>query len=250
VRGLINILLAEDDIEMLQGLTRFIDWEFYGFRIIRAAKNGHEACKLFAELLPEVIITDISMPVMSGLELIREAKKLRPDVKCVIISCHEEFEYAREAVRLHADEYLLKHTLTETELIQTINKIKQNIASNLAIISNETPPITSNPDIMKAVKYIEHHLGGSINQKTLSVHINMNPSYFSRLFKRETGMSFSDFVLQKRIQKATDLLVNTTICVEEIVRAVGIESVSYFYRIYKQLTGSTPGDTRNKAKRG
>ncbi len=79
--------------------------------------------------------------------------------------------------------------------------------------------------------------------------VNMNSNYFSRLFKNEVGTSFSDYLVNKRMEVATELLGNSGLSIEEIVKAVGIESISYFYRVYKKVTGRTPGDIRNKARR-
>ena len=124
---MIRTLIVDDDIEMLQGLANIINWEDYGFSIVGKAENGFEALNIISEIMPDVVITDITMPVMNGLELIREAKKFKPDIKSVIISCHEEFNYAREAIRLEADEYIIKHTLTEDELIKVINTLKIKI---------------------------------------------------------------------------------------------------------------------------
>ncbi|MCL2286521.1 MAG: response regulator [Firmicutes bacterium] len=350
---MIKVLLAEDDIEMLEGLTNAIDWQAHGFTIVGAVRDGAAALDTIKKTVPDLIITDITMPRINGLELIRRAKELQPKAKSIIISCHEEFEFAREAIRLQADEYLLKHTLTEDMLLKAIIKLKTKIAAEaeqlhnyygldsapehsfhltewanlydtyspilkkavrdgdaltlskksnelikhinekkyhpssqkavlskilieLALIMPDTRGIsvealqlkgdnysfqqgiqviieklanyrynTKNKDVLKAIAYIEEHLHCNFSCKSVARHINMNSSYFSRLFKKETGFSFSNFVLQKRIDKATELLYNTRYNVDEIVRMVGIESVSYFYRIYKRMTGNTPGDVRN-----
>jgi len=351
---MIKVILVEDDIEMLEGLKHVIDWESLGFSIVGTARNGNAALSLVEKHAPDVIITDITMPMMSGLELISAVKKIHPQIKSVIISCHEEFEYAREALRLNANEYLLKHTLTAEALTQVIHKVKaaiddeakqlQNyygidepstdihqsyqlkkltslyesyapvmksaiknaeggllietakqfmeavgdqyhpapfkvILSKLLIemamimpnshgISIESLQLkhgsqyfmdtiqfmaekltkakykTSNLDVLKAIEYIESHLDTNISGKGVAKHVNMNSSYFSRLFSKELGVSFSDFVLQKRIARATELLSSTKHSVDEIADMVGIESISYFYRIYKRMTGKTPGDVR------
>ena len=344
---MIRTILVEDDIEMLEGLKNVIDWESFGFTIVGSVRNGSTALNLLEKLHPDFIITDITMPGMDGLELISHAKKANPKIKSVIISCHEEFEYAREAMRLHANEYLLKHTLTEETLIQIITKIKETIDSEakqlqdffgleqsyqlteinnlyesyapilknavknvdsillvnsskeliknagdkyhpapfkamlskllieLAIVMPDSHGIsvtalqlkdgshyfldtvqviaeklaklkynTTNPEILKAIEYIDKNIAENISCKAVSKHVNMNSNYFSRLFSKELGLNFSDFVLQKRIARATELLSNTKHSVDEIAGLVGIESVSYFYRIYKKMTGKTPGDVR------
>jgi YesN/AraC family two-component response regulator len=528
---MIKTLIVDDDIEMLQGLTNIIRWEDYGFTIAGTAESGLEALNMISSVLPDVVITDITMPVMDGLELIREAKKFKPDIKSIIISCHEDFSFAKEAIRLEADEYILKHTLTEEELIRIVNKLRAKLqaeqekreylhkayrerninkyvilekfytdimsnhvadreevrnraavsgillpAGNFRLVScfvddmeevlrqspipeeelfrlsilniveetvtaeeginvfpygrnafaflywDNTPEvrikqkilslagqiqenvqsvlkfrlsvcfsgvygdimdlkkaadevealraayffegpghvitegvkfagksasdlymefgpalkgflsmrrhkelsgcieslferisaeryapreirtllrrlfidmeaafsnyeinmepfqirgdtlgrykkitarameyvfgklgearnIASRPEINKVVEYINSHINEEISCESMAGLVSMNTNYFSRLFKNEVGLSFSDYLVKRRMEVATELLGNSALSIEEIVEAVGIESISYFYRVYKKITGKTPGDIRNKARR-
>jgi two-component system response regulator YesN len=125
--GLIKILIIDDDIEILQGLVNLIDWNFYGCEIVGQADNGEDALMLAKQYGPDIIITDIAMPTMSGLELIREVKKLYPETKSIILTCHKDFDYAKEAIELETEFYLTKYTLTEEELIKAISKVKEKI---------------------------------------------------------------------------------------------------------------------------
>jgi two-component system, response regulator YesN len=527
---MIRTLIVDDDVEMLQGLTNIINWEDYGFSIVGRAINGFEALNIISDIMPDVVITDITMPVMNGLELIREAKKFNPNIKSIIISCHEEFNYAREAIRLEADEYIIKYTLTEEGLINVLNELKikidnecvqrENLSkanrelninkyvilekfyndimennipnkeeiNNRSSLSNITLPsgnfrlisfFVDNPDevmehspikeyslfkfcilniieetikgtehmnvfsydksafallywdnsdevlikqkiismikdiqyniklilifkmsvcfssvykdvlnlkratdetealrmmyfyqgsgeiimsgrefknkdsnvlykefgpefrgalciqkrselveclnkiftrivaddyspnsirtllrrlivdmeaaldkyevsmevfqikgdtfimyrkivedaleymleklsesrnitirseIKKVVEYIETHINEEISCENMAGYINMNSNYFSRLFKNEIGMSFSDYTVNRRMNVATELLNNSNYSIEEITKAIGIDSISYFYRAYKKITGKTPGDVRNRAR--
>lgn len=527
---MIKTVIVDDDIEMLQGLANIINWEDYGFTIVGKAKNGFEALNIVSESMPDVIITDITMPVMDGLELIREAKKFKPNIKSVIISCHEEFNYAREAIRLEAGEYIIKHTLTEDGLINVINVLKtkikieseqrENLSKairelninrhvivekffmdimdnniinkeeiySLSALSNIVLPrgrfrlisffvdnmdevleqcpieeyslfkfcilnlfeetvkekdyvnlfsyndntfallywdntdevpikqktismvkeiqsnvqlflkfklsvcfsgvyddilslkeaveetetlrmayfyqgsgeiitskiefknkdsndlykkfgsefkgalsiqnrselmecvnklfarvvmgdytpnslktllrrliidmevalgkyevsmeafkikgdtftmykkvfeealeymfgklgefrnITSRTEVKRVIEYIETHINEEISCESMASFVNMNSNYFSRLFKNEIAMSFSDYIMNKRMNVATQLLSHSDYSIEEITKAIGIESVSYFYRAYKKITGNTPGDVRNKVR--
>lgn len=526
---MIKVLLVDDDVEMLQGLSNIIRWEDHGFTIAGTAVNGLEALNMISEIMPDIVVTDITMPSMDGLELIREAKKFKHGLKSVIISCHEDFEYAREAIRLEADEYILKHTLTCEELLRVLTAVKEKIeyerrqldsiyktnrelymnrdvilekffselmnndtalkpeisdraalngivlpegsfrlisafvddidkvlrqgpvndygslrAGVLNIIeetskglenknvfpyrknafgllywdnTKEVPlkqkiiamlgdiqknmrdvlgfrlsfcissvydnmqelkkaaqevealrdsyffkgpgeiitkrtvfsfsepkdlyekfgpeikgllsrhkrretrelldslferlsageyspncvrllfrhlisdmesisgrygmdleeyqircdtfaasrktlldaidyvfdrldePLNkvTRPEIRKVIEYMDAHLSEEISCDNMAGYVNMNSSYFSRLFKNEVGLSFSDYLLNRRMETATKLLGNSDYSIEQIVKAVGIESISYFYRAYKKITGKTPGDVRNKA---
>lgn len=526
---MIKVLIADDDVEMLIGLRNIIKWEDYGLTISAEACNGTEALRLALECKPDCIITDITMPGISGLELIRKLKEINPSMKSIILTCHEDFNYAKEAIGLAADEYIVKYTLTKEDLIKALIKIKSlldrekekvssyystqlelernkyvireklftdlydntisvneisSIASGINIqildnyriigfyidnyaktmqesvitevnllkfavcniieeimhdekntiftpfrnhffmlyrsnladkdinqklldklkeiqkniytvlnikfsicigsvykdirnfrkateqtdllrkgyffkgqgeiikdyLSNNDVIHTSidesirkeienelyafinhmdhnglilllkrlgekaakenySPEAVKALtrrivvdieaaanrndmilesryisadtfdectrqlallieeftqksedrknnhyrkeisdvlKYMAQNLEKDINCQTMADYVHMNSSYFSRLFKNETGLSFSDYLIQKRIERSTELLYHSNMSVEDITKAVGLENVSYFYRMYKRITGRTPGEIRRK----
>ena len=348
---MIKTILVDDDVEMLEGLSSIIDWEAYGLAVIGTYKNGFEALNAVSRYKPEIIISDITMPNMDGFELIREAKKFNSGISSIILSCHEEFEYAQEAIRLNADEYLIKHTLTSEALAKTILRLREKVLqrreersisqrsttlkkldelcsffslklckaaleSNVEALLGTMAELiecdlaqfslgdlrdamrrllidtalniqntdisveivqlnssnfeelvqsfeasirhmagklalsakTRHPEILKVLTYISEHLDENLSCEKLAAQVNMNSNYFSRLFKREIGMNFSDFLMDRKVQRATELLRNSDCPIDDIVASVGIESISYFYRIYKRYTGKTPGDIRNRSK--
>jgi two-component system, response regulator YesN len=124
---MIKVVIVDDDIEMLTGLKKIINWEDYGFTVIGEADNGEKGLELIKEFSPEVVITDITMPAMNGFDLIEKAQKLVPDIKPIILTCHEDFNYAKQALRIKAYDYVLKYTLTKEILEDIINKLKDKI---------------------------------------------------------------------------------------------------------------------------
>ncbi|MGM0882370.1 MAG: response regulator [Bacillota bacterium] len=113
-----KLLLVDDEPEVTEGLMVEIDWERCGFTEVRTAGNGKEAIEIFEKMEPDVLITDISMPYMNGLELSEWVRKMYPITRIVILSGHDEFEYAKQAIHLHVEAYVLKpfsgEQLTET----------------------------------------------------------------------------------------------------------------------------------------
>lgn len=108
---MIKTLLVDDDFLVRMFLKQLIDWESEGFSLVGDACNGAEALELIERFSPEVIITDLSMPVMDGIELIERARAQLPDCYIIALSCHGEFDYVKEAMRLGANEYVLKNLL-------------------------------------------------------------------------------------------------------------------------------------------
>jgi two-component system response regulator YesN len=118
-----NIIIVEDETLIRLGLKVMIDWETYGVRLIGEASNGLEAITLLRREKVDIIITDIRMPDMDGLELMQFCKEEYPHLRFIILSSHNEFEYAQEAIRLGASDYIIKHTMTESEIGHSLVRI-------------------------------------------------------------------------------------------------------------------------------
>lgn len=122
-----GVFIVDDEEPARETLKYLINWEQTPFRIMGSATNGKEAVEAYPQLKPKLIITDIQMPVMDGLELIRRVRMENRAQKFVILSCHENFNYAKEAIKLGVSDYLLKDLLTPQDLYSLLEKIKNEI---------------------------------------------------------------------------------------------------------------------------
>ena len=120
------MLLVDDEQEVINLVIRKIDWESLGFQVIGYAQNGEEAIELAELETPDVVVTDIKMPFMDGLTLSRKLKKKYEDIKIIIFSGFDEFEYAREAIKIEVEEYILKPIHSE-ELSEILRKLKESL---------------------------------------------------------------------------------------------------------------------------
>ncbi|CAM4024006.1 response regulator [Paenibacillus alkaliterrae] len=124
-----KVMLVDDDYPVLELIHYAIDWEALGLRVIGLHENGASALEAAMKEMPDILITDIGMPKMDGLELIKRMKELKPDIRAAILSCHSEFQYAQQAVKLQVQDYLLKDTLEPTAihklLVQFIGGLKE-----------------------------------------------------------------------------------------------------------------------------
>lgn len=100
-----SVLLVDDEEDVIEAITRKIDWRAMGYSLAGYAKNGLEALEIAEEKQIDVVLTDIKMPYMDGLTLSHKLKERYPSIKIVIFSGFDEFEYAKEAIRLEAEEY-------------------------------------------------------------------------------------------------------------------------------------------------
>lgn len=127
---MIPVLLVEDDVEMLAALVKMIAWHEAGFSIVGKATNGREGLELIRSTHPRLLISDISMPQMDGLRMVRTAREEGHDFQTIILTCHEEFDYAREAINLEVVDYLVKITLTEEELLESVLRAAERLKRN------------------------------------------------------------------------------------------------------------------------
>lgn len=125
-----SILLVDDEEEVFSVIMKKLDWENMGFRIAGYARNGVEALELAEELLPDIVMTDIKMPYMDGLTLSRKLKELYQNIKIIIFSGFDEFEYAKEAIKIEAEEYILK-PINANELREVFTRIGANLDREL-----------------------------------------------------------------------------------------------------------------------
>ena len=121
-----RVLLVDDEEEIRSGISRKIDWASLGFSLVGEAGNGEEALELAERLRPDVVLTDIKMPFMDGLELCRRLRLILPGARLVVFSGFDDFEYARQAMSLGVSEYILK-PINAPELIQVLEKLRQEL---------------------------------------------------------------------------------------------------------------------------
>lgn len=125
-----SVLLVDDEEEVFRVIMKKIDWESMGFRIAGYARNGVEALEMAEELSVDIVMTDIKMPYMDGLTLCRKLKELYQNIKVIIFSGFDEFEYAREAIKIEAEEYILK-PINANELREVFGRIRGNLDREL-----------------------------------------------------------------------------------------------------------------------
>ncbi len=124
---MIKVLLVDDDFLARSYLSQLIDWERNGYTLVGAAQDGEEALQMVEEYHPHIIIMDINMPVLDGISVIRLLRSKGDEARIIVLSCHDDFEYVKEAMRLGADEYVLKNLLTEKRLLELLEQMKAKI---------------------------------------------------------------------------------------------------------------------------
>ena len=119
---MLKVFLVEDEVVMREGIKNNINWEQEGFSFVGEASDGELAYPLIQKTRPDILITDIKMPFMDGLELSRLVKQELPDVKIIILSGYDEFDYAKEAISIGITDYLVK-PIAGAQLLEAVKKV-------------------------------------------------------------------------------------------------------------------------------
>ncbi len=400
-----KVLIVEDEVLVREGLKSVIGWDKLGMEVVGDAANGRQALEIYERERPDIVLTDIRMPVMDGLELIARIREEDKKTGIVILTCYEEFGYLQEALRMGVSDYILKLKMKPAEIEAAMAKVKKKLDEdeengagpdgaeefrlqkeeelkryifyhqvsigffrsrmerlNLAVkekdmvllrvviqryekarlkimddrgmlirfvILNTTEEImekygggetiqegpdcfllfmnvvndpkdedswmekmqkeishvlsnfmgvrtvwgvssvfqsfTELPDkyqeccqkmqdervdlsveIYEAVRYIEGNLTQRLTLNQVASSINLSPNYLSSLFKKELGVGFVDYITEKRVERAKELLENTGLKTYEVAQQAGFVDESYFSKTFKRLTGKRPSAFRKR----
>lgn len=146
-----KILVVDDEVLVRVGLKTTINWEEHGFTVAAEASNGEQGYEQYKKHLPDVIITDIKMPKKDGLWLLEEVRKNNHQVKVLVLTCYDEFDYARKALKMGADDYILKSEVEDEELIAVMQSLKKKLDAENKVKSMQDKMLTNQNDIKRAV---------------------------------------------------------------------------------------------------
>lgn len=366
---MIKIFLAEDEAVVRRGIRDNVDWAGNGFEFVGEAADGEYAYPLILKTEPDILITDVRMPFMDGLELSRLVRKTLPRTKIVILSGYNEFDYAKEAIKLGISDYLLK-PITPASLLEALKKVAdaiheereksrlleryfvsyekytefldktdysgvdrkliedflklgsveecglfveeyfaavgennykslllrqymvidifycvQEFLKSLKVKQEEIPESYRNiqriptiiNDVEQAKEYLKELFSHALEARDrvsndrygsliedarqyiaqnfadsemslnmIATHIGVSSSYFSSIFKQETGQSFVEYLTRVRMEKACELLKCTNLRTAEIGERVGYNDPHYFSATFKKVMGQSPKEYKNE----
>ncbi|MGB7537330.1 MAG: response regulator [Anaerolineales bacterium] len=261
-----KFLVVDDEEIVRRGFRKKIAWSEAGFEYLEPCQNGREAIRKIAQEHPDVVMTDICMPLADGLEIAAYIADRFPEIIVIVLSGYDEFEYARSALRSRVAEYLLK-PITSHELSALVARLKKRLDETAsrragletagtkarnpssegtsAVFHAKESPGFAMTKVAEAREYIERHYP----KKKLSVDeicrdLFISPSYLSRLLKQHLGKTFVDALTEFRVEKAKQLLSGSDWKTCAIADAVGYSDPHYFSTIFKKVTGVTPSEYR------
>jgi len=246
-----NLLIVDDEPAVREGLSIMIDWKAYDFNVLETAKSSREALNKLETVKYDLVITDIRMPVLNGMDLIREIRKISPNTIIIIVSGYGEFEYAKKAIEYGVKAYLLK-PVNRFELQTNVLRAKMELDKYYRANERKDAPILKNryPKLIEQIlEYIENNYEKDLNLKTISDLFFVNPAYLGQLFKKSLNETYSHYVNRTRIAAAKRLLCNDRFSVNEVIEKVGYKNSDYFYkqfRRYENISFSEYKENTNK----
>lgn len=261
-KNLYTVMIVDDEPIVRKGLISFIDWPQLECKIVYEAANGIEAFNKTAELSPDIIISDIKMPGMNGLELAEKIRQDFPSTKIILLTGYSDFYYAQAAIKHGVIDYVLKASAIENissavektkkiiDMERTTNLRLQNIErvidAGLADVTASLDKVSINYIVKKAKEYILQNYTQKISLKNVADNVHVNSSYLSRLYSKEMGETIIETINKLKIEKAKELLKETIMKTNEISQAVGIEDSAYFSHLFKKYIGLSPMEYRIK----
>ena len=243
-----KLLIVDDEHIEREILSEIIRSRFGPEADVRLADSGRQAVDVAALWGAELILMDIEMPGINGLEAARQILGQMPECKVIFITAYSLFSYAHEAVKLGVCDYILKPVHPD-EVEKSIRRAFGQMESRkqLKEVASEGTESAENGDaLMNKVKhYLQHnYMLYDISLDSISGIVNMAPAYFSSWFKKCLGVNFVDYVTELRMKAAKEYLQDPLRSTAEIAGMVGYDNSSYFARAFKKHTGMTPTEYR------
>ena len=252
-----KVLLVEDEEIIRKGLMFAVDWLKAGCVVVGEAMDGEEGLARIEELQPDIVITDVKMPFVDGLQMLERSRG--QDYEAIILSGYDEFAYAKKAISLDVTEYLLKPVDFPT-LYKTLEKMAQKIEQKRAMRQlkasekEKAAPLLQLPMQGKS-KYTEKLLrrirkdyAKKLSLQELSEEYGVSSVYLHTKFKQDMHYTFNDFLNRYRIMQAVELLKEGRWKVYEVGEMTGFQDYKYFTAVFKKYVGYAPGKFREASE--
>lgn len=236
-----KILIIDDEPKIRNGLSNLLTRR-EGWEVAGAYENAADALKYLAVNQVDVMITDIKMPEISGLELIARIRERDKKTAIIILSGYSNFQFAQRAIELGVSRYLTKPT-NPRELICVLEETEKKLGGKQE--KEKDSGKIPNLFVQKAADYIKLNYSEKISIKEIADQLYLSPNYLSELFKKHTGKTISEYLTEYRLEKACQLLDHAEYRVGDVSGMVGIHDGRYFSNMFKKKYGMTPTEYRN-----
>lgn len=263
-----KVILVDDERFVAETIARVIDWEACGVQLSGVYLNGFDALEAIRSIHPDIVITDIKMPVMSGLELIRKGRETDDHIEFIILSGYGEFELAKEAMKEGVKQFLLK-PCDEEEIKVALENAKMELSARKKDTfyrtlgenwvkcgwENETKEKGESEEekdfIDTILEYVRTHFHEEdLNLKWIAKEVVfLSEDYVSKQFRQRVGCKFTQYLNMLRVEEAKQRLASSDVSSDEIAAEVGYgNNPKYFAKVFKKYAGCTPKEYKMDQK--
>jgi len=240
-----KFVLIDNDERAQDWINNAVDWDHFRFDEPVFFHSGAEAAEYLRAHRVDVVMTDIHLKDYAAAEIIYELRQNAPQTLLIFRTDSRSFEDAYNGIKLGIFDYFVKPISGEqmTDLLKRVLNRLDNWPNQAA-----SKPVGEGWEsiISMARKYIDDNLTNNIRLETLAQYVHMNPTYFSRYFKKHTNQKLIDYITEQRIKRAIELMRDPTVKIYNIGYQVGYRNLQHFYKIFKQNTGFTPNEYRKQ----
>lgn len=258
-------LLIADDERMIRNGLLSLPWESIGIKQVYQAENGLAAKEILIQEQIDIVISDIKMPGLSGLELAEYIKECSMDTAVILLSGYSDFEYARSALRNQVFDYMLK-PIRPSSILETVQRVKESLERKRykAEVVRKYETASGSLDFGEQISWmfrgvnrqtmeILQDMAGNFSQgislNSLAEKYHFSAAYLSRMIKKETGYSFSEILNAIRLAAAVEFLLKNHGKINLICDLTGFSDQKYFSQVFKKTFGCSPGEFRRHGEK-
>lgn len=252
-----KLLLINDAILTVETMKTDIPWEQYGVEEVFTAYDA-EAAKLCIQKNPiDLMLCDIEMPGDNGIAVLRWVRENKKEIECIFLTCHASFEYAKEAIQLGCQDYLLMPAMYEdigAAVLKVVNRIKdkresarfqeygrQAVKEKVELATENFGQKKTEKSVDAAISYIVENLSSeTLSLNEVAEKLFIHPAYLNRIFKKEKNITVGQYIITERMKMAADLLKTRNLSANAVSELVGYKSYANFNSMFKKSFGCSP----------
>ncbi len=236
-----KVIVIDDEMLVRRGIVMETDWQALNCVVVAEAGNGIEGLEAVRKYHPDLLICDIRMPKMDGIEMLERLRQAGKTTHVIILTAYDSFSYVQTALRLEAVDYLLK-PFHDGDLEKAVQRVQAKLAPKQTVLP-EPKTGSGNRYVSEAIQYIKNHYQEpDISVSSVAQSLNISEGHLSHTFRKETGSTLLGYLTRYRIHKAAELLKDCRVKVYEVAEQVGYRDIGYFSNTFKKITGKTPSE--------
>lgn len=246
---MMKVVVVEDEALVRRGIVLTVDWAGVDCAVVGEAADGMEGLEVIRESQPDLVVTDIKMPRLDGLEMVRQLREEGNRAHVIILTAYSDFSYAQAALKLGAVDFLLK-PFQDGELEEAVTRLKSRVGpSGPQAPGLEVPEEGKSKYVMEALRYIAGHYNDpDISVSSVAWDLGISEGHLSHVFKKETSRTLGSYLTDYRIHMAMELLRDCRNKVYEVAEQVGYRDITYFSSTFKRVAGLSPSEYQKQSQ--